>query len=84
MCPFDEPSAFHHLFVFLSRYAYIRGKRLYILINYRGTCAVITCSIVAGLLLVHGLHDFIPENDCKLDNAHLAITIQMSTIPSKI
>ena len=51
----------------------VRGKRMYILINYRGTDAVIACSTGTGLLMVHGLQGCIPENDCKLDNAHLLI-----------
>ena len=51
----------------------IRGKKLYILINYCGSYVVITCSTGPGLLMVHGLQGCIPENDCKLDNAHLVI-----------
>ena len=65
--PQDGPSVFCNLFVL--RYA----ERDCILINYRGTDAVITCSTGTGLLMVHGLQGCISENDCKLDNAHLVI-----------
>ena len=35
---------------------------------------MITCSTDGGgLLMVHGLQGWLPENDCKLDNVHLVI-----------
>lgn len=53
-------------------YLHCDTRKVTVYINKLPRYAVITCSTDGGgLLMVRGLQGSLPENDCKLDNAHL-------------